>query len=222
MKIDILPVAPKPSVLLLPLAGMGLFVVLYILAALNYPGGSWMVIDQEGFNFWNNYLCDLLDRNAINGELNPARFFARGSLGILCVSLVLLWYYLPGLFSNKSINLIVMWLAGIMALVITMSLTSGTHDITVRIAGFLGVIAFICCFVELYKAKYFSLVILGLVCLLIFLANYYIYETGTFIRSLPVLQKITFFCFILWFAFLDISYYKYLKLKHDKIKVSHK
>ena len=102
MKIDILPVVPKPSVLLITLAGMGIFVVLYVLAAINYPGGSWMVLDQEGFSFWNNYLCDLLDLYAINGDLNPARFFARGSLGVLCVSLILLWYYLPGLFSNKS------------------------------------------------------------------------------------------------------------------------
>ncbi|MGB5203526.1 hypothetical protein [Eudoraea sp.] len=221
MKIDILPVVPKPSVLLIPLAGMGIFVVLYVLAAINYPGGSWMVLDQEGFSFWNNYLCDLLDLYAINGDLNPARFFARGSLAVLCVSLILLWYYLPGLFSNKSTNLIVMWLAGILALAITMSLTSGTHDITVRIAGFLGVVAFISCFVELYKAKYFSLLILGIVCLLIFLGNYYIYETGTIIRSLPVIQKVTFICYILWFAFLDISYYKFLKLKQDKIKVRH-
>jgi len=221
MKIDILPVVPKPSVLLIPLAGMGIFVVLYVLAAINYPGGSWMVLDQEGFSFWNNYLCDLLDLYAINGDLNPARFFARGSLGVLCVSLILLWYYLPGLFSNKSTNLIVMWLAGILALAITMSLTSGTHDITVRIAGFFGVIAFISCFVELYKAKYFSLLILGIICLLIFLGNYYIYETGTMIRSLPVIQKVTFICYILWFALLDISYYKYLKLKQDKIKVNH-
>lgn len=221
MKIDILPVVPRPSVLLLPLAGMGLFVVLYILAALNYPGGSWVVMDQEGFNFWNNYLCDLLDHNAINGEINPARFFARGSLGVLCVSLILLWYFLPGLFSKKGINVVVMWLAGLLALVITMSLTSGTHDITVRIAGIFGVIAFISCYIELYNAKYYSLVYFGIACLLIFLVNYYIYETGTFIRSLPVIQKVTFICFMLWFAFLDISYYKYLKLKNEKIRMSH-
>ncbi|MGB5361168.1 hypothetical protein [Eudoraea sp.] len=220
MKIDILPRVPKPSALLLPLAGMGLFVVLYILAAINYPGGSWIETDQEGFNFWNNYLCDLLDRNAINGELNSARFLARGSLGVLCLSLVLLWYYLPGLFSNKSKNVVVMWLAGILALVITMTLTSGTHDITVRIAGFFAVIAFISCFVELYKANYFSLLFLGLACLLVFLVNYYIYETGTFIRSLPVIQKVTFICFILWFALLDISFYKYLKLKNKKFGIS--
>ena len=219
MKLDILPAIPKPSILLLPLGGMVLFVVLYILAALNYPGGSWIVMDQEGFNFWNNYLCDLLDRNAINGELNPARFFARASLGVLCVSLLLLWYFLPGLFSKKGINIFVMWLSGILALGVTMSLTSGTHDITVRIAGIFGVIAFISCFIELYKANYFLLFYFGIACLLIFLVNYYIYETGTFIRSLPVIQKVTFLSFILWFAFLDISFYKFVKLKNDKIRM---
>lgn len=219
MKIDILPVVPKPYVLFIPLAGMVLFVVLYILAALNYPGGSWIVLDQEGFNFWNNYLCDLLDRNAINGELNTGRFFARAALGMLCVSLVLLWYYLPGLFANKSINLIIMWLAGLMALVITMSLKSGTHDITVRIAGFLGAIAFISCFIELYKAKYFKLLIFGIICLLIFLTNYYIYETGTFLRSLPVIQKITFGCYITWFVFMDLTLYKKLKTKGGRMEV---
>lgn len=221
MKIDILPVVPKPSVLLVPLVGMLLFVILYILAAINYPGGSWIVMDQEGFNFWNNYLCDLLDRNAINGELNPARFFARGSLGVLCVSLLLLWYFLPGLFSKKGINVYVMWLAGILALGVTMSLTSGTHDITVRIAGIFAVIAFISCFIELYKANYFLLFYFGIACLLIFLINYYIYETGTFIKSLPVIQKVTFICFILWFAFLDIFFYKFVKLKNEKNRMRH-
>ena len=221
MKIDILPVISKPFVLLLPLAGLVLFVVLYILAALNYPGGSWIVLDQEGFNFWNNYLCDLLDRNAINGELNPARFYARGSLAVLCISLLLLWYYLPGLFSKRGINVFVMWLAGILSLLVTMSLTSGTHDITLRISGIFGVIAFISCFIELYRANYFALFYFGIACLFIFLVNYYIYETGTFIRSLPVIQKVTFISFILWFAFLDISFYKLVKIKNDKIRMSH-
>ena len=219
MKIDILPVVPKPYVLFIPLVGMVLFVVLYILAALNYPGGSWIVLDQEGFNFWNNYLCDLLDRNAINGELNPARFFARASLGVLCISLVLLWYYLPALFANKSVNLLIMWLAGLMALIITMSLTSGTHDITVRVAGFLGAIGFISCFIELFKAKYYKLLFFGVLCLLIFLTNYYIYETGTFLRSLPVIQKITFVCFITWFVFMDLTLYKKLKNEGSSIDV---
>jgi hypothetical protein len=213
---NLIPKAPKPYILLLPLFGMVLFVFLYIIAALKYPGGSWVMPQQNGFSFWNNYLCDLLDQNAINGELNTARYYARASLGLLCTSLILLWYYLPGLFSVKSSNLTIMWATGIISLVITLFLASGTHDITVRIAGIFGVIAFISCFVELYKALYFKLVMFGVACLLIFLANYYIYETGEFLNTLPTIQKITFVSCIIWFVVLDLVLYRKLKMDFAK------
>jgi len=85
---------PKPYVLLLPMGGMGLFMVLYVLAAIIYPGGSWIVPGQNGFSFWNNYLCNLLDQDAINGELNSARHFARASLGVLCLLVFPTNYYI--------------------------------------------------------------------------------------------------------------------------------
>ena len=208
---NLTPKAPKPNILLLPLFGMLLFVLFYILAALKYPGGSWIMPQQNGFSFWNNYLCDLLDQNAINGELNTARYFARTSLTVLCLSLVLLWYYLPSLFKGKNFNKNIMWLSGIAALVATSFLSSGAHDRTVRIAGFFAVIAFLTCFVELLKARHMKLFVFGIGCLIIFLVNYYIYETGLYIRLLPVIQKITFICFIIWFIMLDVFFYRKLK-----------
>ena len=211
MLMNLTPKAPKPNILLLPLFGMLLFVILYILAAFRYPGGSWVMPQQNGFSFWNNYLCDLLDQNAINGELNTARYFARTSLTVLCLSLVLLWYYLPSLFKGKNFNKNIMWLSGIAALVATSFLSSGAHDRTVRIAGFFAVIAFLTCFVELLKARHMKLFVFGIGCLIIFLVNYYIYETGLYIRLLPVIQKITFICFIIWFIMLDVFFYRKLK-----------
>ncbi|MGB5667695.1 MAG: hypothetical protein WBM53_12670 [Maribacter sp.] len=216
IKMDFKPNVPKPFVLLLPLVGIGLFVLLYIIAAIGYPGGSWAVPHHEGFSFWNNYLCDLLDKYAINGELNSGRYFARFSLAALCSGILLLWVYLPGLFSSKSINKRIMWYSGILSLISTLFLTSGTHDITVRIAGFFGVIAFISCFIELFKAGHYKLFTFGVLCLGIFLLNYYIYETGTFIRNLPIIQKVTFVSFILWFVFLDIFFFRNVKTIQDK------
>ncbi|MCJ7465939.1 MAG: hypothetical protein MUO53_04510 [Maribacter sp.] len=203
---------------LLPIIGIFLFLLLYVLAAHNYPGGSWMVPDQVGFSFLNNYLCDLLDRYAINGELNTARYFARGSLGILCISLGFLWYCLPRLFFGQSLNKTIMWAAGIFALVITFFLTSGTHDVIVRIAGIFGVIAFVTASVELFKTRHFKLFAAGLICLFIFLVNYYIYETGTFLQTLPILQKITFVCFLLWFVSLDLALYKEIRSKRKAMR----
>ncbi len=211
MKLRVFPGFPKPYILLLPLVGMGLFVVLYILAAINYPGGSWNFTDHAGFSLRYNYLCDLLDDYAINGEVNSARFFARSALGILCISIILIWFYLPKLFTVKSINLTVMRWSGLLGLIITLFLASGTHDMIVRVVGIFGVIALITSFVELYKANMDKILILGIFCFIIFSINYYIYETGSYIEILPVIQKITFICFIVWFILLDISIYRKIK-----------
>lgn len=205
----------RPVILLLPMVGMGLFVVLYIIAAMYYPGGSFASPDKIGFSFWNNYLCDLLDHYAINGEPNSARYFARASLAILCASLFLLWVYLPLFFTVKSYNRSIMWLSGMLALGTTFFLTSGTHDLTLRIAGGFGVLAFVSCVLELFKIGHYKLGLFGVVCLLLFVVNYFSYETGVFRHWLPIIQKLTFVCCILWFSFLDVSLYQKIKSIYD-------
>ena len=207
----IIPKAPRYNYLLLPVIGMGIFVILYVLAALNYPGGTWIDSSNTGFSFWHNYLCDLLDYRSLNGELNTGRYYARAALGVLCLSLIYLWAYLPHLFPKWSWNTKLMWLSGILAFLTTMLLSSGTHDVTVRIAGVLGAVALLSAFAEMWKAGFLGLMRFGFVCLFIFLGNYYIYETGEGLYSLPVIQKITFSGFIAWFIWVDISLYRNLK-----------
>lgn len=203
---------PKPWLVLAPLAGLALFVLLYVLAAFSYPGGSWAMPLQNGFSFWNNYLCDLLDTYAINGDINYARHLARSSLLVLCTSLMLLWYFLPLLFVKASPNKIFMQITGLSALLITLFLSSGKHDVILRIAGILAVLAFLSCFVELYKSGMYSLLLLGLLCLVVFLVNYYIYETGYGIQWLPTIQKVTFVIFITWFVFLNLALFRRIKV----------
>ncbi|MGB5238264.1 MAG: hypothetical protein WBM43_06860 [Flavobacteriaceae bacterium] len=199
------PSKPGRFILVLPLAGMGMFILLYLVAAFMYPGGSWMYPEAESFSFWNNYLCDLLDYYAVNGELNHGRFPARIALGFLVSALILLWYYLPGFLPKKNSNQKLMWISGLLALLTTFFLSTGTHDITVRIAGGLGTLAFLSLFVELYRIGLIRLFITGILCLIIFLINYYIYETGTYIKALPIIQKITFAAFISWFVVLNLA-----------------
>lgn len=197
--------------MLLPLIGILLFLVFYVLAAIKYPGGSWADPTNTGFSFLNNYLCDLLDDIAINGEFNHAKYFARISLAVLCSSILIIWTYLPKLSERNSVHLRITLFTGYMALITTFFLAAGTHDIIVRIAGIFGVIALVCCYMELFKLGYFNLLFYGVVCLMVFLINYYIYETEIFIKWLPIIQKITFLLFVGWFILLDITIYKKLK-----------
>lgn len=198
--------------LLLPLGGMGLFILFYVIAALNYPGGSWVLLDQDGFSFWNNYLCDLLDVYAINGEINSGRSYAIIALSFLCIGLFWLWFYLPKLFTHKSTNQRIMQISGLLSLITIVFLALANHDTVVYVAGFFGVIALISCSIELFKVGYKNLFLLGVLCLLVFIINYYIYESRVFIKSLPVLQKFTFILFISWFICLDVALYRKMRL----------
>ena len=189
----------------LPFLGMFLFLVFYILAAANYPGGSWQEFDSEGFSLINNYLCDLLDEYAINGELNRGRYFARFALGALCLSILQIWMVLPGIFDRDGFNIGLMRISGVLALITVCFLSSEQHDTIVYLAGILGSVAFICCFMELYRNGYTMLLFLGIFCFALFLLNYYMYESRQFVELLPLMQKVTMLLIICWFSMLNFK-----------------
>jgi len=197
--------------ILVPLMGMGLFVLFYVMASLQYPGGSRANPNASGFSFWNNYLCDLLDIHTVSGVLNPGRHYSRIALFVLCSSLMLLWIFLPKLFKAKKGYPVLVRASGVTSLIVTLFMTSVNHDIVVRIAGVFGVIAIASLMDGLLKSRYYKLFGLGIFCLLVFMANYYIYETGIYIDALPVIQKFAFLLFISWFVLLDIAIYKQSK-----------
>ncbi|GGD58314.1 hypothetical protein [Muriicola marianensis] len=203
----------KPSGIVLWLPGVGIlfFLVLYVMAAITYPGGSAAQPAHTGFDFWNNYLCDLLDEYAINGELNSARYYARASLFVLCSGLILLWIFLPRLFDKKNFGHFLMWITGITALFIIFLMGTQNHDLIVRLAGGFGFAAILSCAWALVKGGYRALGVLGYVCFIVFLINYLIYETGLFIAALPLIQKVTFVLCLSWFSGLNYNLIKKLK-----------
>ena len=183
---------------------MFLFVVFYVIAAFNYPGGSYVDPAQPGFSFRNNYLCDLLDNFAVNGKANTAKTYARISLGILCSSILVVWIYLPRLFDVKRSVQVITSTFGVLSMVTTGFMVFGGHDIVVRIAGAFGAIALLLTFGQLFKAKYMKLFLLGIISMVLFLANYFIYETGMMIKALPLIEKFTFISCMAWFAILNV------------------
>ncbi|XLS27434.1 hypothetical protein ACJD0Z_09515 [Flavobacteriaceae bacterium M23B6Z8] len=202
---------PARFILILPVVGMILFVLFYLIAAFNYSGGSYRVPDAAYFDFWYNYLCDLLDATTYQGLPNDASVYARAALVILSVSLSIIWYYSPLLFELKIYQRRIVQISGILSMLIVLFLGSDQHDLIIRIAGFFGIIAFLIMIKALFNAKYYLLALGGVLCILIFFINYLIYESGFLINALPVIQKFTFIFFILWFLLLDLTLYVFLK-----------
>jgi len=195
----------------IPLAGIIFFLLFYVIAAIHYPGGSYVQPDHPGFSIRYNYLCDLLDDVAINGVINSAKIYARISLGLLCFSLLLIWLFLPNLFRVKlRIHLLISSL-GALSMLTTVWLAFGAHDTVVRVAGFFGAMAILLTFRNLYLEGYRKLLFLGIISLILVLTNYYIYETGRGIETLPLIQKFTFISCISWFILLNIFLLKQLK-----------
>lgn len=197
---------------LLPVIGFCLFILLYFIAAALYPGGSEVNRSAKGFSWMHNYWCDLLETHAENGESNIARTTAIIAMSVLCLSIALFWYFVPGLFTFKPVFKKIIQYTGILSMVILIFLQADFHDSIINISGALGIIAITGTLIGLYKNHTYSLFVTGLICLFLFFLNNYIYYTKQLIYYLAIVQKISFFFFLLWFSLISIQLFQKTRL----------
>ena len=77
---------------LLLFAAVALFVALEAGAMALYPGGTWWEPAARGHRFWQNYLCDLSWRIALNGQDNrTGSLLAQGAMLVLVAGFVPFW-----------------------------------------------------------------------------------------------------------------------------------
>lgn len=194
---------------LTPIFGTILFVVLYIVATLFYPGGSQVDKNSIGFSWTNNYWCNLLNENAINGQHNPAKPIAMTGMFVLCLTLTFFWFLFPrhiniGKFFKLSIQI-----SGTLAMTIAFFLfTNINHDLVTNLASVFGLIATVGTFVGLYKTKWYGLFAFGLLNILLVGLNNYVYYNKEFIIYLPIIQKISFAIFLVWVCSIDLNLYR--------------
>lgn len=197
---------------LLPVAGFCLFILLYFIAATLYPGGSEINRSANGFSWMHNYWCDLLETHAENGQPNTARTIAITAMSVLCLSIALFWYFVPRLFTFKPAFKKIIQYTGILSMAILVFLQANFHDTVINISGALGIIAISGTLIGLYKNHSYTLFVSGLLCLFLFFLNNYIYYSKQLIYYLAIIQKISFFLFLLWFSLIAIQLFQKTKL----------
>lgn len=148
----------KNILVLTPIFGTLTFVVLYVVATILYPGGSQVDKNSVGFSWTNNYWCNLLNENAINGQSNPAKPVAITGMFVLCLTLAFFGFYFQNkLTCSKKIKLVIQ-ISGILAMTISFFLfTNIIHDLVTNLASIFGLIATAGTFIGLYKTKWFGL-----------------------------------------------------------------
>lgn len=195
--------APRKWPIYLPVGGIILFALLYVVATLLYPGGSDIDRNAKGFNWLHNYWCELMAPHSQNGQQNIARPVAIVAMCILAASLALIWYYVPThLPLHKSLQKLTS-LSGILSMLMLFFLFTHDHDDVINIAASLGFTAMLLTSAGLYRKKMFFLFVSGAFCFLLGLLNTWLYYSGQR-YYLPVVQKITFILFLVWFCLLTL------------------
>lgn len=189
----------------IPIIGITVFVVLYIVAAMYYPGGSNANREMKGFDWVNNYWCDLLAETAKNGLHNSGRIFALTGMIILFLSIAVFWYYLPPFFHERKRNTLMIRYAGSLSMFILIFIFTRFHDSAIGIGSTISIIPMTATLSELKKHRLKMLYYLGWLCIFLILLNFVIYITNWSITFLPVIQKITLLLFLIWITLIDIT-----------------
>lgn len=193
---------------LLPLFGSILFSLLYFIATLYYPGGTCLNKSALGFSWTQNYWCNLLSENAINGQHNPARPIAFIAMAVLSLTLIIFWYLFPKLVAFKATERYIIQASGFISIAISTFIFTTLHDTIINVAGLFGLIAIIGTLIGLRKLGWTSLFYMGLFVIVLIGLNNLFYYQKNLMYYLPVIQKITFLYFLLWICLINIRWFR--------------
>lgn len=198
----------KKLSILSPSIGTGLFAILYFIATLYYPGGSQFDKNSIGFSWTNNYWCNLLNDEAINGQPNTAQPIALTAMLILCIALTSFWLQFPKHTKLDKNYQLTIQVCGTVAMTIGFFLfTKFDHDLLINVASLFGVFAIAGTLLGLRKNNWNILFYFGLFNILLVCINNLLYYNKDLIAYLPLVQKITFATFLLWTSCINIKTY---------------
>ena len=193
----------------LTVTGFAVFILLYVLATLLYPGGSQADAHAKGFSWLHNYWCNLLNAQAMNGEDNAARPVAIAAMLILCITISCFWLLFAQHIPMKKAAARLIRVSGITSMLATgLLLTSLNHDLAIDIACFFGLIAFSAALIVLHRNKLYKLFVFGLFNVLLIGVNNLFYYTPSLLLYLPVVQKIGFASMLCWLTCVNIFMYR--------------
>ena len=184
---------------------MGMFGALYVYAASLYPGGSQASLTSIGYDWANNYWCNLLNDQGMNGLDNPAQPFAIGAMIILCLSLLHFFFLFANGFEMPEKWRTIIKASGVLSMVSATLIATEYHDLMTTVSSIFGILVVAGIIKAVYSSDMTVFKWSGFICILLLLVNNYIYYTNVFLDYLPLIQKATFVLVLLWIAGLNVK-----------------
>jgi hypothetical protein len=194
-----------------PLIGMTISLCLFVAAAARYPGGTTFSAHSLGYDWSRNFISSLFRPTAINGDPNPARFFAIPGLAFYCLSLAFIYWNLASHVSSGGHRKMIQ-IAGVGSAVYAMFIATPMHDLMVTISLLFSFTVTGALLHVLYIQKKAGLLVGGLFALLLCLAAVVMYYGNMFWELLPIVQKSTYLASVAWLLAL---YYQFGRAKRE-------
>lgn len=190
------------------LLGIIISILLLLIAALNYPGGSQFDKTAIGYDWKNNYISNLFGEKAINGSDNTSRFWAVGGMMFLSVSFAMFFIEFSKRIPVKGAAKVIKYF-GIGAMIFTFLIATPLHDSMITIASTMTLISLFYITVFVFKSRLLLFKFLCVAGLLVFYCSLFMYYSGTYLKFLPIMQKVTFVSTI--FLILGLEYFTKMK-----------
>lgn len=181
-----------------PLVGALFSLFLFLIAANLYPGGTMASSNTVGYDWANNTISALFQPNALNGDSNPARYFAITAMFVYCLSLTFIFRRISKN-STSKVHQKIIQIAGIGFAVYAFLIVTPMHNLVVSIALVFFIVTVVSMLHNLYLQKNNQLLVLGLACISIPLINATLYYGDFIYEILPAVQKIGAVACAVWF-----------------------
>ena len=182
-------ITTKAFLRLLPTLGILTFIGLYVYATTLYPGGSQADINSVGFDWRNNFWCNLMSEDAMNGLENPASPVALIGMVILCSSMTLFFFQFADYFEKNRIWKMTIKIAGALAMLSAVFIFTKYHDIMTTILSICGVLGIIGIIRALHKNNLTFFKVSGIICMALVGINNLFYYNENLIKYLPIVEN---------------------------------
>lgn len=182
----------------LPIAGVAVASLLFVVATALYPGGTRTSINSVGYDWAQNYVSTLFEPVALNGAVNPARHIAIPAMLSGCISVVAMFGHLAIQRTARPMQKLIA-LGGTGSMVCAfLAVTTPLHDLMLGI----GLLMFFGAALATLKLQRLlrqtRLFFFGMASIAMLAASGVMYYGNLLLEYLAVLQKIAIFSSTLW------------------------
>jgi membrane-associated HD superfamily phosphohydrolase len=162
--------------------------LLFTIAVLVYPGGTYEDKNAEGFNWTKNYISNLFEATALNGSENSSRTWAYFGVFFYSITCAVFFVNMSRKIPDKGSANVIKYM-GILTMPVTLLIATPLHNLMLNISNLLFWTCMGWITVFVFKTRLHFLKVYCIICQLIFFYAVFVHSSSNW-DALPIIQKV--------------------------------